>query len=57
MDITLTQPWNGLPVGFRLVGVQAGQAELMVKRGLAEKSSDKIDESKQQQRQQPRKQK
>jgi len=36
VDLVLKQPWNGLPVGFRLVGVQFGQAELMIRRGLAE---------------------
>jgi hypothetical protein len=35
MDLTLLKDWNGLPVGFRLVGVQDGQAELMIQRGLA----------------------
>lgn len=35
MDLTLLQMWNGLPIGFRLVGVQVGQAELMIQRGLA----------------------
>ena len=54
MNLTLIQAWNGLPVGFQLVGVQAGQAELMVQRGLAEFSGDQIHDSKQKQ---PRKQK
>jgi hypothetical protein len=35
MDLILLKDWNGLPVGFRLVGVQAGQAEIMIQRGFA----------------------
>jgi len=54
MDLVLLQMWNGLPVGFRLVGVQAGQAEIMIQRGIASESTDYRE---QQQRQKPRKQK
>lgn len=35
MDITLVKMWNGLPVGYQLVGVQSGQAQLMIERGTA----------------------
>lgn len=52
MNLVLLQIWNGLPVGFRLVGVQAGQAEIMIQRGIASEYKDD-----QEKRQQPRKQK
>jgi len=35
MDLTLLKMWNGLPVGYQLVGVQAGQAQLMIERNIA----------------------
>lgn len=35
MDLTLVKMWNGLPIGFQLVGVQCGQAELMIQQGTA----------------------
>ena len=35
MDLTLLKMWNGLPVGYQLVGVQAGQAQLMIEQGTA----------------------
>ncbi len=54
MDLVLLQTWNGLPVGFRLVGVQAGQAEIMIQRGIASESTDDREKQK---RQQTRKQK
>jgi hypothetical protein len=54
MNLVLLQDWNSLPSGFRLVGVQAGQAEIMIQRGIASESTD---DREKQQRQQPRKQK
>jgi hypothetical protein len=35
MDLVLLQDWNGLPSGRPLFGVQNGQAELMILRGIA----------------------
>lgn len=36
MNLVLLVSWNGLPPGFQMVGVQSGQAEIMVRKGLAE---------------------
>jgi len=35
VDLVLVKDWNGLPTGFELVGVQDGQAELMIQKGFA----------------------
>lgn len=34
MIVELLQPWQGLPVGHRLVDVPDGQAELWIARGV-----------------------
>lgn len=38
MDLVLLKDWNGLPLGRPLFGVQCGQAELMIARGIAKRS-------------------
>ncbi len=35
MELILLQRWNSLPIGFRMVGVPAGQAELLIARKIA----------------------
>lgn len=47
MNLVLVEPWNGLPVGFRLVGVQQGQAYLMLQKGLAVKADDEEEKPRQ----------
>jgi hypothetical protein len=55
MNLTLLKMWNGLPIGFQLVGVQVGQAELMVRYGTAiATKTEPIEPPKQQQPQQQR---
>lgn len=37
MDLVLLTDWNGLPSGRPLFGVQCGQAEIMIARGIAKR--------------------
>jgi hypothetical protein len=37
MDLVLLKDWNGMSSGMPLIGVQAGQAEIMIARGIAKR--------------------
>lgn len=51
MDLVLLKDWNGLRSGFRMVGVPAGQAELLLKRQIAVVAEKKNDQKQNQKRQ------
>jgi hypothetical protein len=46
MDLVLLVDWNGFPSGRPLYGVQAGQAEIMIQRGIAKRVESNPDNSK-----------